>query len=441
MPITPEIEVQIAARKEIEDFISTPPSWLLRSGITTISVIVVTLISISGFIRYPDKVTGQGILTSENPPIKIISIEKGVISKVYKRTNQHINHGDTILYIENQSKVQDIKTLKTLIVKIANLENPIDLVQVKFVNDLQVGELQSQYGRLQLAYAELISSIDQRSPELQIQTINNQLLNLKKLSKNLIQEQQLLHEEFSFVKKDYSRNKHLHENLVISDQEFEKLTLEFIRSRRQIEISGNAIIQNSIQQNDLLHQMNKINEDRVILLNTLLGRLKEIASLLSEGINAWNLKYFIRAEGAGILILNSDISENVYINNNQTVANIVPVEGNGQKFVRMYIAGQGIGKINKGQKVIVRVEGFPYKEFGTIQSSVSSISIIPDLDKEGNLIYEIKVSLKDTLLTNYGYHIPYQPSTGVIGDIITKDQSVLRRIFNEFLNLIKNNLE
>jgi hypothetical protein len=85
-----------------------------------------------------------------------------------------------------------------------------------------------------------------------------------------------------------------------------------------------------------------------------------------------------------------------------------------------------------GQDVIIKLDNFPYQEFGSLDGTVTSISSVP---KENN--YLVEVSLTDR--TNYDSRIDLKQEMQGTGDIITQDKRLFEKIFNQFRYLYKRN--
>ncbi|MFN7330697.1 MAG: HlyD family efflux transporter periplasmic adaptor subunit, partial [Bacteroidota bacterium] len=345
---------------------------------------------------------------------------------------------DTILYIRNSASIQDIRLLQRVVSQLNTISHADGYLDVYLPQNLLVGELQSQYARLQLVLAELRNSITRTVTQLQKENIDKELTNLRKLEAVLYREQVISQKELSIVEKEYQRSKNLHSDRVISDLDFEKSSLEFLRFQRSLEVSSNGLIQNKIRQNELLLKKSKLVDEYTHEINNNVIRLKELTQTISESLLLWGSRYVVLAEKHGTLIYSSGMHEKMFVSSGTTVASIVPGSELAAKFVKAFAPSVGIGKIKKGHRSLVKIDGFPYKEYGVIETEVQLVSMIPEKDKDGELVYEICLPLSDTLRTNYGVFIPYQPDIGVICEIITEDRSILERIFNNFFDLIKN---
>ncbi|HMP31883.1 MAG TPA: hypothetical protein PKD85_19930, partial [Saprospiraceae bacterium] len=64
------------------DFITKTPPWLLRSGMTLLFIVLVAVIVFTNFFKYPEKIVGSGIVTSDIPPISFLSNTTGYIEDI-----------------------------------------------------------------------------------------------------------------------------------------------------------------------------------------------------------------------------------------------------------------------------------------------------------------------------------------------------------------------
>ena len=80
MPELEEIEIR---SNEVQEILGYVPKWMIRWGITVIFGIVLLLIGLSWFVKYPDVIQGNFVLTTEIPPIKLVSKANGKLQKLY----------------------------------------------------------------------------------------------------------------------------------------------------------------------------------------------------------------------------------------------------------------------------------------------------------------------------------------------------------------------
>jgi HlyD family secretion protein len=104
---------------------------------------------------------------------------------------------------------------------------------------------------------------------------------------------------------------------------------------------------------------------------------------------------------------------------------------------KIYLPLTGAGKVKVGQKVNIKLDNYPYMEFGMIQVKVGSISMIPTLINE-NRVYIVGVEFPDRLKTNYGYDLIFTEEMQGVAEVITEDLSLLQRIFFPFKHVLKS---
>ena len=107
-----------------------------------------------------------------------------------------------------------------------------------------------------------------------------------------------------------------------------------------------------------------------------------------------------------------------------TVFVIIP-PGTSSPVGKALLPMQGAGKVRVGQRAVIRLEGFPEQEFGFLEGEVVSISPVPD--EEGNFVVEI--GLPGGLTTHYRKELPVRKVMTGTADIITRECSLLQRIF------------
>jgi len=87
---------------------------------------------------------------------------------------------------------------------------------------------------------------------------------------------------------------------------------------------------------------------------------------------------------------------------------------------------QGAGKVKIGQMVNVKLDNFPYMEYGVIRVQVKNIALVPILLYDERR-YVLEVDFPDVLQTNYGKTLPFSQEMQGTAEIITDDLRLLDR--------------
>src|SRR5690606_32877831 len=101
--------------ESVQEVLSNPPSWIVRWGNTLILIAVIFVIAISIFIKYPDFITSQVIITTQNPPEKIEARTNGKLEQVLAQNLQNVKAGEVLAYLETSANYKDIIILKSIL--------------------------------------------------------------------------------------------------------------------------------------------------------------------------------------------------------------------------------------------------------------------------------------------------------------------------------------
>jgi len=427
-----------SSHQEIHNLIGNPPGCLLKSGITIIALAIFTILLMSSFIRYPDKIVADGEITGDFPPILHVNKISGVIDTLYKKDGQGVKKGNRIVYIQNTMNRTHLRRVIRFIRDYQNIEHIEDYADISLDKNLQLANLTPDYARLQLLFDEFQSLIRQSGITKQIKTIVIEIQKTRLLASTLQNEKKYSKKELELIEKNLQRDIDLLKDGLVSHVEKERKERELLIYQKRYNNLDIGIIQNSIKEEQLRSQIQQLTEERNLNLKNYRFNIQEVINRINQQIKEWEDKYYIQAEVSGKLVLLPNISQDLFVQPNKPLFSIISDKKQFKKYARVITPARGVGKISEGDKVILKLEGYPYKEYGVVISEIQTISILPNKDNKGNKYYEVKVPLLDTLTTNYGKVIQYKPQSSVTAEIITKDKSILERITEQMLNLILN---
>src|SRR5690606_30498815 len=145
----------------------------------------------------------------------------------------------------------------------------------------------------------------------------------------------------------------------------------------------------------------------------------------------WEYKYVLASSITGTVSFQEFWGENQYIVSGEVVFSILPT--NTTNLVgKLVLPSQNAGSVVPGQKVLVKLDNFPYQQYGMLVGKVESISVSPD--KEGN--YFVYISLPNGTKTSYNNKLPFGQELLGNAEIITENTSVAERIFYRFKDLL-----
>ncbi len=426
-------EKEIVLRtEEVNEILSSTPKWIFRWGISVIFILIVIGLTLSYFIKYPDILTANITLTTLNPPVTLISKNNGKLTYLLVKNNEIVKLNQTIAVIENTSNYKDVLYLfdncNDLIEQL-KLSDTIPTITIK--DSLKVGELTPNYLLVLKSIKDLNLYKETNSFKKQITLLNKDLLSYSDLLSKYKKQQELNNQELELTEKDYNRDNALLKEGAISAREFENKKKEYLRALNSYEATkitlSNTMIQvNSIEKNILQLQIQDFQE-QAKLKNEFQQNLK---SLVAE-INKWKQLYLIESPIDGKISFFNVWTINQNIKQGDELFSIIPTQK--QQFIgKCILPILNTGKLSIGQNVNVKLDNYPYTEFGMLQGTITNISEVPNKDT-----YAIDVDLKNGLVTTYNKTLTYKQQMKGKADIITKNISVMDRIFFNFKKLVE----
>ncbi|UHG94928.1 HlyD family efflux transporter periplasmic adaptor subunit [Spirosoma oryzicola] len=137
----------------------------------------------------------------------------------------------------------------------------------------------------------------------------------------------------------------------------------------------------------------------------------------------WTTGDTLRAPIAGTIHLMGRLDSKNQVVAGETLAIIVPIDAPYR--IRGDLPVEGSGKVGVGQPVVIQLDAYPHREFGSLLASVETISPL-----EVNGYYDIRFSLQNGLVTQQGKPINSRTYLRGKASILTSQRSLLSRIFD-----------
>ena len=155
----------------------------------------------------------------------------------------------------------------------------------------------------------------------------------------------------------------------------------------------------------------------------LTGAYAEEIRKLKDQHQQWETKHVLRAPIDGKLVFYNLWETDKYVVEGAPVFMVLPAVVEYEVWAQLPIGN--MGKVRKGQKVLIRLDEYPSMEYGALTGQVSSLS---GVTLDGN--YTLKIKVEDGVQALQHRNIELLPRITGTADIITKDRSLLQRIFN-----------
>ncbi len=431
------------------------PAWPLRWGISLLFGVVLLLLALAWFVKYPDVIKGTITITTNTPPATVVARTGGAIHLI-ATDKARLTAGEVFATIGGTTRYADVVGLRRTLSAFQPLLDtdsspalPPSSATVLLPDGLELGELQIPYNDLLLRWqAWQALAVRDRSNQHRKQSVNDQIGGFDQIDDRLNQQLTLQQQEYLFLRRTYeTRYKPLQQSGSISTEQLEGKRDELLNKARAIEVSQASIAENQNRIRALRSQKAEYDFEQTDQQLAARNALRDVFTKLLNAISIWETTYVLKAPIAGRLNYLNFLHENSVLTNGQEVAGIVPqAVGNGATqtgltvpglagaFVgELFIEPSGSGKVAVGQAVTITLLSFGKKEFGMLRGRVATVADISTTISAGGpprTAYKLYVALPNGLTTTVRKKLPFRYGLEGTAEVITNDIRVIDRIFD-----------
>lgn len=432
--IDKEIALELRS-EEVQEILGRPPKWIIRIGISFIFIIVIGLFIGSYYIKYPDILQSTIVVTTENLPAGVTAKASGRIDTLLVSEKSMVQKGELLAVIENPAHFDDILLLKKKIelflidsIYICSYE-PFSELRTP---DIQLGDLQSTYFGFIKAYEDLRYFITANYHQKKIAVVEKQIITQKSILKKTEQQLSYSTRQVETAKQVFRIDSTLYEKKTISLMEYEQAKNTYLQQLQSFESSKMGLDNQRMSILQLEQSIFDLQQQRTEQLNTLTISLNGALDQLKAQIKTWELNFLLVAPCSGMATFTKYWQENQNVNAGEVIVTIVP-QGEAQIVGKISLPPQGAGKVKVGQTVNVKLDNFPYMEYGMIKVTIQNISLVPVQVDEETKAYILEVVFPKNLTTTYGKKLTFTQEMTGSAEIITEDL----RLLDKFINPIK----
>ena len=163
--------------------------------------------------------------------------------------------------------------------------------------------------------------------------------------------------------------------------------------------------------------------------------------VLAAQIEDWKMSYLMVAPVDGTVSFVRKWDQSQFINAGDVFLTVVPQKrGNTVGIIR--IPQESFGKVALGQRVNVRLSGYPYMEYGMLAGRIEYISSVPEAAQSqgASSNYVAQVGFPDGMRTTYGKEISLIQKMEGSAEIITQDRRLIMRFLDPIVALFDRGL-
>lgn len=407
--------------EEVQEIISAPPSWLIRWGITIFFSVLIFLGIGTWWIQYPDIVNVPFILTSVDAPRSVVIQVEGKLDNLLVKNGQVVHRGQELVYSETLADPSKVFQLSATLRKIsAGVEtNDWNVVQRFSARSYSpLGEIQSDFQLFVQRLTELRAFLNNGFYVTKRQLLGKDYNDLQSLERVLEDQLEMQKKDVILAKEEFLVQEKLFNSSVISAVEFKREKAKLLTREMPLKNIESSIIQNrsaqTAKQKELLELDNAFEDQKSSFLQALLT--------LNNRLENWKHTYVLKAPVEGRVSFSIPLQEQQHMVSGDEIMTIEPLSTIYHGLVTLQQAN--LGKLKIGQRVLVKLDGFPYREYGIIRGKLSQLSAVPGKDSS----YWGYVELPDKLRTVYRKNLPYRNGMRGSAEIITEDRRLIERL-------------
>lgn len=407
---------------ELIDIVSEPPTWIMRGGAGVITGILLLFLLGTWVIKYPEVLTGNAVVTTRIQPIRVIVPMGGRMTSLLVKDEMRVKKGAILAETENTTRLSNIPAIRQLMAEtktfLTNTQRPISFPGAQ----IGWGDLQTDFNVIRQNYLDFKRLQSDNFKEERIKNRQQQADELRQMIAVNERQKQLNEEAFQNAEERFQGDEKLFKQGVTSKFDYITSKNKRLEQQRERENFEKEILGNHLKLNEIERDVQEISYAYTEKKRLCLDNIGQSLYNIENSLRHWQQNYLITAPADGKLVFLKNLTENQYFKTADTLFALMPVE---ETFIATVdIPVRGMGKARIGQKVIIKLDDYPYQEFGMLEGKV--ISMEPSLTIHS---YRVKVSLKDGLTSTYNQKFKFRSEMAGTAQIVTMDLRLIEHAF------------
>ena len=416
---------------ESDDTLGVTPSWIIKWGTLTIFAVLLIILYLSSIINYPQIIESSITITTLDPPVQLISKSNAKLQYLFVEDGQVVQNEEILAVLESTSNYESVMKLKMKLGIYKTMISENKFHQIKIIDYGDLGDLQAGFNTLTQVISNYQIFFYTNLYQNKIKSLQNQIDILDKLATNQKKQDALLQQDFELTKIQYYRDSALFKNGVLSSLSWETSKKGFIKDQYSLEVMKASMLTLDNQRIQLKQVSRELQDQFFEKRNELEQMIITSIKSLNSDILKWENEFIVKTPCSGRVVLNEFWRPYQNIKFGDNILIVVP-QNSDSLVGRIKLPILNSGKVKVGQRINIKLDGYPYVEYGIVNGTISNISSIPD-----NNFYTVEVLLPQKLTTTYNKKIEHNEKITGKAEIITDDISLLERFFFKFKSIFK----
>ncbi|MDX1910076.1 MAG: HlyD family efflux transporter periplasmic adaptor subunit [Saprospiraceae bacterium] len=417
--------------EEVQEILGTPPNWLVQWGTTAVLIGFGLLLGVAWFVRYPDVVVSDKLsITTADPPVEVVARSDGRVALLLVQDTSIVTERQALAVLQNTANYADVQRLDTMLTQWQNLS--VDaLRELQYPDSLRLGELQADYALFVRDLEDFKFGKANRSNSVQL-NIGGIEQQISQLQQSIAFEQKALkriNDQLKIAENFYERQKDLFKQNIISEMKLEEERLKLADIERQRDVHEGNILEKNREILSLRNSIRSANIGQSENTQSSSTRLMASLRALRSTVDQWMQTYVLTAPIGGKVVFNG-LNLQQYVRQGESVMTIVP-QSTDKIVGRVQLPVEKSGKVNVGQAVLIKLENYPFQEFGMLRGKVASKSPVPRNREYTIIVDDLEVTRSGKLRTSSQKEIQFEQQLLGSVEIITDDKGFLERVLEQ----------
>lgn len=416
-------------------FFKSRPTFMVRWGLSIFGLIIILVLCIAWFIRYPSIIRCNARITGENIPREIINRSEGRITDIFVKEGQWVNEGEIIASIQSIAQPDAILKLEKMCDSLASKlmmgeQNTIPgqyPVFQQFSLGLHdaLGEIQAPFQQFMQSYINFCSHHGNGFYGQKPRLIKRDVSLLEEQAKWLKLQHGLLKEDVALAEENFDVYRKLAEEKVIAPVEYRGEKAKYLNREMVLPQWENSLLENKTRQWEKQKEMLLASEDAKTQYRVFVQSLQTLRAEIAN----WKLMFLLQAPVSGSFSFSGYFAENQLLKTGTLIGWVSTPHS--IWYAEMRIPQYNFGRVALSQTVLLRISAYPQEQFGILEGTISDIK--PIATDSGFLA---RVSIPVTY-TNWNKKIDFRQGLTAEADIITENLNLLQQFYQNTLRQIR----
>ena len=401
-----------------DEFIGREPGWLVQSGIALITGVMLLLLIISWFIRYPDALHARIKITSAAPPAELHARSSARIESVFVENGQQVSKNQVLMQLESDSHTEQVAVLMDYLEQDEGLLPQLD----------ELGGIQESFNNWIAAKNSLTTHQNSHVYASKSKSLQELIFQYQVIIEGISEKISRVEQKRKLMFRELENNRSLFQQGVLSESALRPLERNYLEQQIEIDDINLEILRAKQQQEDAAQQLQLLKAQQLDTTISISNLVEEKQAALANALRKWRANYQITSPIQGAVSLVTPWNNNQKIEAGGLALYVVKPS----QIIKGYMTLNhiGAGKIEVGQKVEIELDSYPAHEFGKLIGLVKEMALVA-----GENGYLVTVELPHKLETTYGIMLRNSPILVGNARILTKEMSFATRLINSITSI------